>query len=267
MKRYLIPLLGFLVSPLFAAGTANTFDITLNYSGNPTYLPLFQTAEAIWEQIITSYVDGDQGATAITGISISAAIQAIDGAGGVLGSAGPTAAVTDNSGYLLATAGNMQFDEADVGGLGANLVTVILHEMGHVLGLGTLWTNNSLYVNGSGQYTGTHGLAAYKAEFNQPSATFVPVELSGGPGTADGHWNEVDTGSALTGFVSTEFGGDMRYELMTGWLNSDQPYFISNLTRGSLRDLGYNAVLVPEVSSSLLVGLAIVSLSFRRRRC
>jgi hypothetical protein len=266
MKRHLIPVLGFLASPLFAAGTVNTFDITINYSGNPTYLPMFQSAEAIWEQIIPSYIDGDQGVTPLTGITITAAIEAIDGAGGILGSAGPTSAVTDNSGYVLATTGDMQFDEADVGGLGANLVTVILHEMGHVLGIGTLWTNNSLYVNGSAQYTGANGLAAYKSEFNQPSATFVPVEQGGGPGTADGHWNEVDNGAALTGLVSSEFGGDMRYELMTGWLNSDQPYFISNLTRGSLRDLGYDAVLVPEVSSSLLAGLAVVSLSFRRRR-
>lgn len=267
MKYHLIPALGLLASPLFAAGTANTFDITINYSGNPIYLPLFQSAEAIWEQIIPSYIDGDQGANPLTGIAINAAIQAIDGAGNVLGSAGPTFAETDNSGFLLTTTGNMRFDEADVGGLGANLVTVILHEMGHVLGLGTLWSANGLYVSGSGQYTGTNGLAAYKAEFNQPAATFVPVELGGGPGTADGHWNEVDNGAALTGLVSSEFGGaDMRHELMTGWLNTDQPYFISNLTRASLRDLGYNAVLVPEVSSSLLAGLAVVTLSFRRRR-
>jgi hypothetical protein len=262
MKSQLILGLGFLAPSAFAA---NSFDITLNYTGNPAYLSMFQSAETIWEQIIPSYTDGDQGMAVISGITIDASITVIDGAGGILGSAGPTYGAYDDSGYLLATNGEMKFDEADVGGLGANLVTVILHEMGHVLGLGTLWTYNGLYVSGSGQYTGANGLAAYQAEFNQPSATFVPVELGGGGGTANGHWNEGDGGGA-TGFFSSISGADMRYELMTGWLNTDQPYFISNVTRGSLQDLGYNAVLIPETSTSLLACMACATVSFRRRR-
>ena len=263
MKRLLTL---FFVSLLTPAGAVNTFDITLNYTGNVAYLPVFQSAEAIWEQIIPSYIDGSQGAAVFSGITISASIDTMDGVGGTLGSAGPTTGGYDDSGYLLAATGNMQFDVADVGGLGANLLTVILHEMGHVIGLGTLWTYNNLYINGSGQYTGANGLAAYQTEFNQPGAAFVPVELGGGPGTANGHWNEVDGGAGATGFVSSISGSDMRYELMTGWLNTDQPYFISNLTRGSLRDLGYDVALVPEVTSAVLTTLFFSSLLFRRRR-
>jgi hypothetical protein len=254
------------VSLALPAGAVNTFDITLNYTGNPAYLPVFQSAEAIWEQIIPSYIDGNQGSADFTGITISASIDIIDGVGGILGSAGPTFGGFDDSNYLLATAGVMEFDVDDVGGLGANLLTVILHEMGHVIGLGTLWTYNNLYIDGTGRYTGANGLAAYRTEFNQPGATFVPVELGGGGGTANGHWNEVDGGAGLTGLVSSVSGRDMTYELMTGWLNTDQPYFISNLTRGSLRDLGYDVALVPEISSSLLASLFIASLMFRRSR-
>jgi hypothetical protein len=269
MKNSLLGLLalGFASS---SASAATPFSITLNYTGSPLYAAAFTTAESIWESIIPAYIDGTQGAGTFAGITISASTPAIDGAGGVLGSAGPTFGGTDNSGYLLATQGNMQFDIADVANLAADgsLITVILHEMGHVLGLGTLWTNNGDYVNGSGQYTGVNGLAAYRAEFNQPGATFVPVELGGGAGTANGHWNEVDGGSGFTGIVSSISNQDMRFELMTGWLNSDQPYFISNLTRGSLQDLGYNAVLlpVPEISSSLLGALSLGIWMARRKR-
>jgi len=125
-----------LVSRLFAA---NSFDITLNYTGDPQYLPVFQNAESIWEQIIPSYIDGNRNGPPLTGVTIAASIAADDGPGGTLGFAGPTFGSTDQSGYFLPTQGTMQFDSADVGGLGSNLLTVVLHEMGHVLGLGFAW--------------------------------------------------------------------------------------------------------------------------------
>jgi hypothetical protein len=262
-KLITIGLLSVLIS---RASAANSFDIDLNYTGDMSYLPMFQTAEAIWEEIIPSYIDGNQGVAVFTGLQINASISSIDGIGGVLGSAGPLTGGYDDSGYLLAVSGQMQFDVDDVAGLGADLVTVILHEMAHVIGIGTLWDWNGLYVDGSGQYTGAEGLAAYQAEFNQPGATFVPVELGGGGGTADGHWDEVNGGIGATGRFSSVFGQDMQYEIMTGWLNTDQPYFISNLTRASLRDLGYNVALVPETSTSALGAIGIAVLASRRRR-
>lgn len=50
---------------------------------------------------------------------------------------------------------------------------------------------------------------------------------------------------------------------MTSWLNPDQPHFISNLTCGSLRDLGYNGV--PEPSAFGFVVLAGLGVARRRR--
>jgi hypothetical protein len=57
---------------------------------------------------------------------------------------------------------------------------------------------------------------------------------------------------------------------MTGWLDDAQDYYISNATRGSLIDLGYNAILLPlpvpepQIITLLIFGMA--PLCFRKRR-
>jgi hypothetical protein len=208
----------------------------------------------------------------LTGVTINVNLGNIDGVGGTLGSAGPnTANVTTN--YLYTNTGSMTFDTSDIPGLGSAFEDVVLHEMAHVLGIGTLWsasavTGNAvlgrqeLYVNNSGQYTGAFGLAAYNAEFNQVGA-FVPVELGGGSGTANGHWNEVNGGGVNTGIVSNISLQDFQDELMTGWLGPNAT-FISTLTIQSLQDLGYE--VVPEPSSLVLFGLGFGPLILRWRR-
>ena len=69
-------------------------------------------------------------------LKIYVEIVAIDGVNGVLGSAGPCFL---RSGSNLTIVGKMRFDSADITSLesGGNLLPVILHEMGHVLGVGT----------------------------------------------------------------------------------------------------------------------------------
>ena len=156
----------------------SAFSITLNFAASVTAQQqvIFNQARTTWQSMIPAYRTGVIGPTALV---INASVPFIDGAGGVLGSAGPTSG-TNSGGFTIADAGIMQFDSADV----ANLISagtffdVVLHEMGHVLGLGTLWTNNGVYVGGTGQYTGAAGLAAFKTEWvGQSAATFVPVEL------------------------------------------------------------------------------------------
>src|SRR5690606_3571755 len=95
--------------------------------------------------------------------------------------------------------------------LGLNYLDDILaHEIGHALGIGTLWVANGLYVPGSGEYRGQHALRAYRAEFD-PHATAVPVELAGGSGTRDLHWNQLMRSSPQEG-------------------DPDDPYSLSPLT-------------------------------------
>lgn len=251
---------------LFAAGIAQAvpFNITVNIGGGLTasQQAIFVTAEQTWESLIPNYA---ASVTYLGGLTINASGIAIDGSGGILGSAGPTG-ITNNGGFVLATTGVMQFDSADLADmeLDGTLLSVILHEMAHVMGFGTLWTNNGVYADGTGQYTGALALSTYRNEFNQPSAANVPVELGGGGGTANGHWDEVNGGGANTGRVSIYNGLDMRYELMTGWLNPGS--FISRTTLASFEDIGYDAADVPEPATMALAGAALISMALWRKR-
>lgn len=254
----------------------------------------FLDAAAYWNSAITGYdllYDGF-GVERPHTLTITASIPYIDGLFGVLGSAGwDSATYYDNNplgaptvALFYAETGSMQFDSADVAALVANntFYGVVLHEMAHVLGIGTLWTANNnvnsttyqLYTHDSGQYTGVSALAQWQDEFNRPLDTFVPVELGGGPGTANGHWNEADGGGGLTGIVSEDTGLDFRNELMTGWAAST--FFVSKTTLGGLDDLGYivdyskagivsHVVTIPEISSSAFCLLGGLLLTRRRR--
>lgn len=210
----------------------------------------------------SSYANGQTVST----VFITANVSPIDGVGNVLGSAGPKELVQDASNFILATDGTMTFDSADVDGLfsGGQWEPVILHEMAHVLGFGSLWTNNGVYVTGSGEFTGANATQAWQTEFGQ--AGTPDVELGGGSGTANGHWNEGD-GGGLTG-IKDSLNRDMRDELMTGWLNPNP--FISNMTVASFRDIGFTTITaVPEPSSMILVCLGmggVVGLSHRMRK-
>lgn len=69
-------------------------------------------------------------------------------------------------------------------------------------------------------------------------ATFIPVEESGGEGTAFAHWDEVNFAG---------HGNENNPEIMTGFLSAN-PY-LSQTTLGSFDDLGYvtNATVLAPV--------------------
>lgn len=254
------------------------FTISVNYTGDAEYADAFTNAAATWQSLVTGYLDGvvaNRSANSSYGIGdtidtlfITANVAFIDGVGGILGSAGPDEVILDQSGFLMASDGGMNFDSADIANLASDgtLEDVILHEMGHVMGFGTLWQANNVYTNNSGEYTGAGATAFWQSEFGQVGTP--DVELGGGAGTANGHWNEVDNGSGFTG-ITDPFGRDMRYELMTGWLNSDTQGtpFISNMTLASFADIGFtvNFQAIPEPSSAALLVVAGFVVCYRRR--
>ena len=248
------------------------FDISLDFSGGTSFSAsqkeTFRTAEKIWEYLIPSYAYDVASSGAPSSLIISASSPNIDGVGGTLGSAGPSSLFTGtdlsaSQSYAYAGTGSMNFDIADIDDIETtgNLLALIMHEMGHVLGFGTIWdpgtAYQSVYQAGSGEYTGAAAIAAYQSEIDS-GATFVPVELGGGAGTANGHWNEVDNGSGSDGrnpdgsFSTT----DITNELMTGWLNNNA--YVSTFTVASFQDIGYD-VLADYETMTLLELQALVT--------
>ncbi|HEX6308409.1 MAG TPA: leishmanolysin-related zinc metalloendopeptidase [Longimicrobiales bacterium] len=148
----------------------------------------------------------------------------IDGEGKVLGEAGPCFV---RNGSNLPVVGELRLDRADLDQMerAGTLDDVVTHEVGHILGFGTLWSHLGL-VGGAGgpdpYFSGTEALSAYLSLGGAGAG--VPVENTGGDGTREGHWRE------------SVFGN----ELMTGYIRG-LPNPLSALTIASLRDLGYNA--------------------------
>lgn len=236
--RVSLPLRSALVATAFAAlhaGPAAALSITVNFtSGTAEQEAAFTAAANFWSTVIGNRFYQNSAERFSPTLTIDASVEPIDVPGKILAEATATSGVfyTSASGnYLFATAGYMTFDSYDFDSMSYNrLLATALHEMAHVIGLGTLWNYspdgttifNDVYVDGTGEYYGEAALAAYQAEFDA-DATFVPVELGGEEGTYDAHWDE-------------EWAAGV-YELMTGWLNT--PVDVSYVTLAQFADLGY----------------------------
>lgn len=214
------------------AKTVSPFTIEVRFLGGLTQAQkdAFKAAADRWTRVIVGdlpsvMVDGE----VIDDLLILAQGTTIDGPGGILGQAGPTHLRPPNAGnaaYLPAK-GIMSFDTADLQKMEQNgtLGDVIAHEMGHVLGVGTVWDRKALLKGAGGTnptFSGKGAIKEYRTLRGGGSLKRVPLENTGGSGTRDSHWRE------------TIF----RNELMTGFVgNAGNP--LSRLTVASLQDLGY----------------------------
>ena len=175
-------------------------------------------------------------------VRIFVLVEEIDGPGNVLGSAGPCL-IRDAD--MLTVVGVMRFDVDDLPRLETDgaLLAVVIHEMGHVFGIGTLWDDLGFLVDpslpnnegGDTHYTGPRAIAAFDVAGGSSflSGSKVPVEnTQGGTGTRDKHWRE----------------SVFETELMTGYIDDVNP--LSAVTVESLGDLGYivNATLADPYS-------------------
>ncbi|HYW31584.1 MAG TPA: leishmanolysin-related zinc metalloendopeptidase [Gemmatimonas sp.] len=163
-------------------------------------------------------------------VVIFARLAMIDGPGRILGQAGPCYI---NESTNLTAVGLMEFDLDDLPSLINNgtLDPVVLHEIGHVLGIGTLWSFRRTLLAGRGTDDPTFNGASARAQFLASGGLAyagmpIPVENTGGQGTRDSHWRR------------TVFGR----ELMQGFSSPGAVPPMSATTVASLLDLGYPSV-------------------------
>jgi Leishmanolysin len=166
-----------------------------------------------------------QTATCVDDILIAIKISYIDGPNGQLGRAGPCL-YSGSPQEAKTRVGVMEFDSADVDAMitRGTFYNVVLHEMGHVLGLGTWWEWRGLIGGSPLTYQGAQGNIG-NSEIGGPQGG-AAIEEAGGQGTARAHFSESTYDS----------------ELMTGWAESGHMP-MSRLTVRALMDLGYGVNL------------------------
>jgi hypothetical protein len=164
-------------------------------------------------------------------IVIFAMVTPIDGVGKVLASAGPCVLRTQSRFPVI---GIMRFDVDDIDALVTNgrLPAVVLHEMLHVIGIGTLWRTRDMLIGvntNDPRFLGAMA-SAQCISLGGLGDCFdgrVPVENVGGTGTAEVHWRE----------------SVFDREVMTGFVEQDADMPFSTVSVASLEDLGYQTNL------------------------
>ena len=235
------------------------FDIELVFlqHGSPQQDEVVRDAAEKWESVIVQDVwDLDlaqnpipagqcgEGSPAIDNeiddVRMFVSIDSIDGPGNILARAAPcawrfTPFIGAQDIPRSVAVGAMEFDEDDLPRLAAQgvLVSTVMHEMGHVLGFGTMWDIFDLLENPSvdgnpnsdTHFTGSLATAAFERAGgrNYRGGAIVPVENGGTRGSADSHWREsVFENELMTPFLSTGI----------------EP--LSAVTIEAMADLGYN---------------------------
>jgi len=246
-----------------ATAVQTQYNLEVRFIGDgasPQVRDAFAAATAKWRRIIvgdvhTIPVDIPAGGCGLSWLPaiketindavIYARIVSIDGPGRILGQAAPCFV---GSASRLTLMGIMEFDLDDMPTLISRglLTDVVLHEMGHVLGVGTLWNERTRpLLAGAGtpdpHFTGPTARAQFAALNTVTySGVPVPVENTGGPGTRDAHWREAIFGR----------------ELMQGFAKAGgMP--LSRITVGSLQDMGYVVNLAGADAYSLTAPLRL----------
>jgi hypothetical protein len=236
----------------FIATTAATtgYNITVRYLTELTnsQLVAFAEAELRWERLVTGDLPdvnetlpanqcdaNPETAGPFDDLTIFVTIEPIDGPSGILGQAGPCFIRDPGD---LTVIGRMMFDSDDMDALESEglLQAVILHEMGHVLGFGTLWDNPFGLLQDPSvpdpqppladtHFTGAQAIAAFDAAGGSSYVgAKVPVMNFGGAGTVNSHWRDEV----------------FNPELMTGFLEQGVSVFpLSAISVRSLQDMGY----------------------------
>ncbi|MCA9835957.1 MAG: hypothetical protein KC422_03545 [Trueperaceae bacterium] len=260
------------------SGGLGAYDITISFSGSGLTAAresIFDSAASRWSEVIVGDIEDvsfntqQVSAQSICGFADTTPVPTVDdllifarigpidgngnnGGGNILGQAGPRV-IRANGKTII---GCMEFDEADVPDMESKntFETAVLHEMGHVLGIGVLWNftdSNNNTVFDFLKFQSANNNCGSASSFISPPvfvgqktinafATLggsgnVPVEDEFGEGTQCGHWDE----------------GVFDNELMTGFIENNAAMPLSQLTVASLEDMGYDVNTVSADSYAL----------------
>ena len=239
------------------------FSYTISGTSDATEISVIQSAFDKWDSLLTvpdRFLD--TGETKYT-ITVTYSVADLDT--GILGSAALQTYryVTSNTyGNMMPLTGFIQLNTDYTAAMLADVRTsgktryyyVVLHEIGHILGIGQFWSTSfsaplSTYTEDSTTkyyYTGTNAVEQYKSYLTNPEKNLVlgiPVEDEGGTGTKNVHPEEgLEAGvSTDDRYINGVFHPGLNTELMTGWMDGspdDTP--LSRITLGFLADQGYN---------------------------
>ena len=258
------------------------FDITLRFAQNEETNSLTEEQRAVfeeaadrWAEIITGDLQNIEnfelppnpfdgfGAIenqVVDDVLIDLRFTNIDGPSNILGRAGPRIVREEgDSDEFLTIYGQMEFDISEFGDGGffddaQAYRDTILHEMGHVLGIGTFPWRATGVTEGiidenpptvspglpnpdyDPRFIGAGAIAEYQsylAEAGRESEASVPIANTGGPGSINGHWRELTFAD----------------ELMTPFAGGRE--ILSTMTAASLGDLGYTVDLSAAEAYSL----------------
>lgn len=206
---------------------------------------------------LTGYPDVPQ--ETVQGLIIYVLVEPIDGQGSVLGSAGPCLVRGENR--SKPALGVMRLDQADLQSLSTQerLDALILHETLHVVGFGTIWTDNSLLTGEDtpdARFVGAEAREACAEDMGGENtcATDVPVHSADGEGSAYSHWREstfaselmtpfLQLGSAPLSAMSIRSLADLGYEVSA---SSADAFLVAAGLRAAVRDDAGPAIELPE---------------------
>jgi hypothetical protein len=128
-------------------------------------------------------------------------------------------------------------------------IGIVTHELGHALGIGTLWTPFLDYwLDGS-----TYSLAstAYNSIIGDTNndRNKIPIEDAGSSGTVQLHWENTSRLSSYPNSNSYNYPS-CDFDIMIGYITVGDPKPISNLSKQVLIDIGYSSSVpsIPAVS-------------------
>lgn len=205
------------------------FNIVFRGSWSARQRDMILQARCVWDDVIVSRKSSD---TRIVDIVIDGVN--IDGRGGILGQAGPDSIFKSGS-WIYTGGGGMELDVADMMAMSElQFISLVVHEMGHILGIGTLWKENGLV--SSYKFIGTNAVAMFAKEYDVVT-DYVQIEEDGSLGTRGSHWDE--TGNRISSSTLRDrYGRVLQYTVMTGWL--EYTNHLASFTGASMIDMGYN---------------------------